>query len=124
MKNFEGSERLLTALVTMSGDCSTALAGRVLINRHHLSRGAECLLCPNSGRAASRSKGQLCADCVDKRFGEGKRAILIQEGRARNIDSKSATLGFNSCVGTTRRRLNQQYLPIADLADGHCLSPN
>ena len=31
-------------------------------------------------------------DCVDKRFGEAKRAILIQEGGlARNIDLKSAT---------------------------------
>jgi len=41
---------------------------------------------------------RLRADCVDKRFGEGKRAILIQEGSlARNIDSKSATSGFDSC---------------------------
>ena len=44
---------------------------------------------------SSDMRSMVCEwDCVDKRFGEGRSAILIQEGEslARNIDSKSATL--------------------------------
>jgi hypothetical protein len=40
---------------------------------------------------------------------------LIQEGTlARNIDSKSATPGFDSCVCAARCRLNQHNLPLSE----------
>jgi hypothetical protein len=56
----------------------------------------------------------LWVDCVDKRFDEAKRAILIQEGGlARNIDSKSATPG-SMCCGSPALRCPWQ--PTLDLS--------
>jgi hypothetical protein len=49
----------------------------------------------------------------------GNEAILIHDGSpARKFDSKSAKLGFNSCVGATRCRLNQHNRSKADIDDG------
>jgi hypothetical protein len=54
---------------------------------------------------ATLSLGRLRADCVDKRFGTGDRAILIQERRQlRNIDSKNATDGFDCCANAGTQR--------------------
>jgi hypothetical protein len=61
----------------------------------------------------------LMTDCLDKRFGGRERAILIHnEGQARNIDSKNATPGFDSCSCAACCRLYQQNRPIADIATG------